>query len=537
MSILVLTQEEFYDGEYEGLLEEMRVLFGKCFDTSDFFEVGSNSVLYTYIYDDSISVFFLVEYGEITKIWNVCTSVIARTHGHTRILFDEVLDRRHEYVDENAMNIDDIVKLHVDYDNFYWNSAIGLYTKYKFLYPIDSGEGYCILTRVEGKEDKMSIRDAREIANELRIQYFQNEIGMNPMNITFTQEHIQNFEKLASTWNREYGGSVKISRIDEFGNWQVDGLCGLVLGNYVSVEEVDAYTLPPNDKLTFHTHPPIVRQANKMECVFNPPSNADFMSVFDRTLKGEFLHFVVENRNGGGIWFISLNPKFAKDICQLKNKSQKTQNRVANKIMDELNRVDHEGFAGAFQEFEEELDRFKKSTGRTLCDYPEISTLRQYMIQNFIQTIQTVKYKGVRVFDLTCYNWDYLDTRQTMTVTAFHNPDCGLTIDSCESYFYWSDENYDRILPLLQDFEDYGVHLKDLWRSWIVYRKRYDPNFYESTIDPLAGLDILRLYEMYHGDRTKMVKAIQKIIQVDGIEDVYKDREDDDVFANTNLEI
>src|SRR5436853_6238312 len=59
-------------------------------------------------------------------IWSVCASINGQSRGHARTILKSI--------QEGIQNVS-VIDLYVDYDNPYWNRAVGLYTSIGFVNP------------------------------------------------------------------------------------------------------------------------------------------------------------------------------------------------------------------------------------------------------------------------------------------------------------------------------------------------------------------------------------------------------------------
>lgn len=220
------------------------------------------------------------------SIWNVCGSIHARSSGLVR--------RMLQYVAQPGM------WLYVDFNNPYWNRAIGLYTAIGFSNPV-AEDSYVQLV-LDNSQDKIA---NRKLCNKLRRRYYKNH-GYKIVKTLFKTEYLRFFEKLTRVHHREFGGAFGIN------NGEISTIPTMRTGKYIRQKHIASVRLIDASKYlcVFHTHPDATQHI-----ILSPPSSVDLMYMVNNYDKCVTKHYIFESETLGGFWTLQLNP-FARSVLE-----------------------------------------------------------------------------------------------------------------------------------------------------------------------------------------------------------------------------
>ena len=266
-------------------------LYGRCFlqefsirETSETYVVlgttTDKDVLESPEYIDFIVTVYV--FPDRVEWWGVCGSVEASVSGLNRKILQQI-------VQENTI-------LYVDYENPYWNRAVGLYTSIGFEEPVHvilDEKPLLRLKYTDGINDKHQIRNE---CNRMRGEFY-NSIGCHTQRTVFSSSDMAIFSEMASRFSREYGGSFGI-REDNIYN-----LKHLYVGNYIHYGKA---TVNPKESnyLVFHTHP----DSTRIHMLTSPPSSSDLIYTLHNYRKIA-KHYIFESTKLGGFYTVQLNPR------------------------------------------------------------------------------------------------------------------------------------------------------------------------------------------------------------------------------------
>jgi len=242
-------------------------LYNRCFsqdfniteEAETFVILGTDSdvnLLQNPEYIEYITIMY--KYPDRYELWGVCGSIMSNITKLTRKTLIDIINSI--LIDSNNPII-----LYVDFENPYWNRALGLYSSIGFSNPesIKFGEKTLMRMTYTNIIDKTVTRN---IANQLRGEYYSS-LGYIINKVVFKKEDLEYFREFAIRHSREYGGAIGIIS-NEFQN-----ISELYVGNYIQygnarVKVSDFYTI-------FHTHP----DSTKIHVLTSPPSVTDLINM------------------------------------------------------------------------------------------------------------------------------------------------------------------------------------------------------------------------------------------------------------------
>jgi len=337
-----------------------------CFSQRVFIDPAS-LIVYLRSSGNILAIATLSDETSSISIWNVCSTSL----GKMATQYGATVSPVQYLLRDIISKADKPLVLYVDFNNPYWDRAIGLYVKLGFVFDTtrESPMANLVPMRYTGVVDD-SMKDLlRRMRKEYFREYEYKTFKFHPS--------VSDFGKFMMEKDSEFGGHFVYEQ-DGLDEYIINGTSNLVSGNLIE-REINAPAVCKRDAapIAFHTHPNIATRNNFL--LFNPPSNRDVQNLFDCNILLREYVFIT-----GGIFAISIAPKAYLEMC--KNHSWKeTVKRDSLEVYNDIGR------------------KFAVLDSGISFQYPDL--LQNLQISEFISYVLSIKTDGIQIFDIKY--WPY----------------------------------------------------------------------------------------------------------------------------------
>lgn len=309
------------------------------------------------------------EYDKIS-IWNVCSTSL----GKISTRYGASMSPVQYLLNDIITKADKPLVLYVDFNNPYWDRAVGLYVKLGFV--LDTTIISPLANLVPMKYVGVVDESMKDILKRMRKWYFRDYEYK-----TFKFDpSISDFGKFMMEKQSEFGGHFVLEQIgvDEY---IIKETSNLVSGNLIEIKiNATAMCSRYNSPMAFHTHPKIATTNNNL--LFNPPSSQDVENLFNCNILLREYVFATK-----GIFAISIAPKAYLEMCR-------------NHVWKETVKQE------SLKLYQDGIDAMIVLDQAFLYQYQSnISVIENVQIQEFISYVFTIKVDDIQIFDIKY--WPY----------------------------------------------------------------------------------------------------------------------------------
>lgn len=349
-------------------ISKFNKLLYKCFSQHVYINQNNIVAILQRKSDNEILVIAtLQDENDHISIWNVCSSSLGkiyRLHGAPMSAVEYLLRDIISKVNKSLV-------LYVDYNNPFWDRAIGLYIKLGFILDTSRTSPFNLVPmKYVGIVDQSMINILKRMRKSYFSQYEYKTFKFDPS--------ISDFGKFMIEKQSEFGGDFVYEQIGD-DEYMIKETNNLVSGNLIEIKMNAAATCRRNSSpMAFHTHPKIVITNNKL--LFNPPSKMDVNNLFLCDILLREYVFITK-----GIFAISIAPKAYFEMCK-------------NHFWKEIVRIE------SLKQYQNIINEIVTLDQVLLYKYSTI--LEDVQIQEFISYVLAIKIDDIQIFDIKYWQYD-----------------------------------------------------------------------------------------------------------------------------------